>query len=89
MQYQVVGPFNWKGEMVEPGAIITPESPDDDDAVERLKQAGKIATLYGEPAGTAPPAAPGESTATEPMSSTNMPSHVGRRVPREHSTAEQ
>jgi hypothetical protein len=83
MQYRVIGPFEWKGEMVEPGAVITAESPNDDAAIDLLTKAGKISSVPGEqpPAPSEPPC---ESSEAPPMSSTDMPSHVGRRVPRTH-----
>jgi hypothetical protein len=79
MQYTVIAPFIWKGEAVEPGAVITADSPEDDDLVERRIQAGKI---FWVPEGWTPPPpseAPDESTQTPPMGTADMPSHVGRR----------
>ena len=82
MQYRAVGPFQWQGEMVEPGAVITAESPADDVAIALLIKAGKISSLPLDEPPEPPGEGPGESTATQPMAPTDMPSHVGRRVPR-------
>jgi hypothetical protein len=86
-QYLVTYPVDWKGEILEPGAVIEAVSPDDDVLVEYVGKFSKIAAMPGE----APPGGEdgssngdlgesGAASATPPMTSTEMPSHVGRRV---------
>jgi hypothetical protein len=91
-QHLVIYPVNWKGEILEPGAIINAESPEDDALIEYVNKFGKLAAVPEEapPGGEEghngdAPGAPGESgSATPPMTSTDLPGHVGRRV--RHST---
>ncbi len=90
-QYLVVYPVDWKGEILELGAVIDAATPDDDAWVEYIKKFGKITTMpEGAPPGGAENGSPGgeepgspesgAASATAPMTSTDMPSHVGRRV---------
>jgi hypothetical protein len=93
MRLQAICPFEWKGgKVVQPGTMVEAIPGEDDELAKQWIAAGFLVDLdaappaegegpaEGEerPEGEARPA--GEGNATAPMTSTDMPSHVGRRV---------